>query len=96
VQTDINKPGAPNDTLLTRSEAQKFLRVSRTKFFELLRDNSIACVRQARRRYFWRSDLVTYLNAHRIEVAGHALVDVLADVEAAATARERFTQSGAA
>jgi hypothetical protein len=88
------KPGARDDTLLTLPEAQKFLRVSRTKFFELLRDNAIACVRQARRRYFWRSDLVQYLNARRIEVSGHTLVDVLSEVEAATMARQQSVRSG--
>lgn len=89
-------PGTTGDALLTLDEALGFVRLSRTKFFSLLKNKQIARVRQSRRSYFWRSDLVAYLNARRIEVSGDEIVNVLAEVEAATLARQHSVGSDAA
>jgi Helix-turn-helix domain len=59
-------PGGPGDELFTLAEAQAFLRLSRSSFFELLRRGEVSYVRQNARRYVWRSDLVAYLNRNRV------------------------------
>jgi Helix-turn-helix domain len=90
-----SQPGGPDDVVFTLREAQNFLRLGRSKFFDLLRHGQIPIIRQGtRRRYCWRSDLVAYLNTNRVEVSGDALVGVLSEIEAATMAREHSVKSG--
>jgi hypothetical protein len=66
VYPKIDAPGTAGDELFTCAEAVKFLRICQANFFNILRTGAIPSIRQGKRRFFWRSDLVNYLNRHRV------------------------------
>jgi excisionase family DNA binding protein len=59
-------PGAAGDQLFALAEAQHFLRVGRSTFFDLLKRGAIPYSRIGSRRYIWRSDLAAFVNASRV------------------------------
>ena len=56
-----------HDQYLTREEAMRFLRVSRTTLTKVVRQNKIPVYKLTRRPLFLRSDLVAALDKHKTD-----------------------------
>ena len=56
-----------NNHYLTREEAMRFLRVSRTTLTKVVRQNKIPVYKLTRRPLFLRSDLVAALDKHKTD-----------------------------
>lgn len=55
------------DKLLTKKEASEYLKIGRCTLEKIMQKGEISYIKPQRKIFFWKSDLITYLDSKRIE-----------------------------